>query len=377
MKLNRNINPLGPCIVIYRGPLERSRIATILKALLRDEARVSFLWVYPGVFTARLNEIFSNFFSDFSGVEWQILNHRWTDIFRTRRTIKELTSVSVVSHLVLIGDSAALVFPRGVSKRITWFINGIPEERNLRWRWLANIVARAQWGLYQLAIRPDRIVTVSTRMSKHVRAFFPTAETFAVPTCVDRQVFSLKTTVPKRSGLFCYLGTGAPWQALDRLSLLWQEIAKQDESLLFRVISRDPRCRVLGAGIATNRIEFVQSDRFQDVAAFLNECEAGFLIREDNIVNRVSFPTKMAEYLASGCWVVVSDLDWDASDVIRRFECGYLVKEDTNFSQVAHDILQFRKVTKESLPSAVNQAAIELDEVIWSGKLADFLRKQK
>jgi len=225
-------------------------------------------------------------------------------------------------------------------------------------------------------IRPNEIVTVSSRMSDHVSRFFPNVRKFAAPTCADSALFASHRPELRQRGLFCYLGTGAPWQALDKLSLLWQEIARQDNSIRFRVISRDPRCRVLARGLDAERIEFVQSEKFEEVAEFLHACEAGFLIREDHIINRVSFPTKAAEYLAAGCWVVVSDLDWDASDYIRRFECGYLVSEEKGAYHAAKGILNFHRSANESLAQAVRQAARELDNANWVRVLTDFLKSR-
>lgn len=361
------------CVLVYRGPLERSRVAFLLRAVSRQHRKICFVWIFPGRVTSRTRENFKDFSADFSHVQWHILNHKWADFFDTKQALKRIVRVNRVSHLVLIGGSAALFSRVFQANRITWCINGVPEERQLDGGRLGGFLARAEWWLYKMAVRPDEVITVSTRMARYVSRFFPNVRMFAAPTCADRALFVSHKPEIRQRGLFCYLGTGAPWQALGKLSLLWQEIARQDPAIRFRVISRDPRSRVLADGLDAGRIEFVQSDKFHEVAEFLHGCEAGFLIREDHIINRVSFPTKVAEYLAAGCWVVISDLDWDASDYVREHACGYLVEDGNDVELSAGSILNFQRFAGNRVADSVRVAANELDTRVWIDKLADFL----
>jgi hypothetical protein len=62
------------------------------------------------------------------------------------------------------------------------------------------------------------------------------------------------------------------------------------------------------------------------VHKFLQEGRLGFLIREDNLVNQVSFPIKFGEYLSAGLHVVSSDFNWAISDFIKSNGGGILIE---------------------------------------------------
>jgi hypothetical protein len=179
-----------------------------------------------------------------------------------------------------------------------------------------------------------------------------------------------------RNGIFVYLGTGAPWQALDRLALLWKAIHRIDKSIRFRVISRDNRTKILGHAIAPTHIEFVGSDDSHVVARYLHESEVGFLIRRNDIVNVVSFPTKLAEYLAAGCWVVTTRLDWDITDLHRQYQIGYEVGENPDWDESAKDILSFRtKIDVIALMQSISTVASKMEKNTCIAHLKMYLRQ--
>jgi hypothetical protein len=51
---------------------------------------------------------------------------------------------------------------------------------------------------------------------------------------------------------------------------------------------------------------FIQSLKSNEVAEKLRENDIGILVREKSIVNEVSFPVKLGEYLAAGLPVVIN-----------------------------------------------------------------------
>jgi glycosyltransferase involved in cell wall biosynthesis len=363
------------CWVVYRGPLERSRLAFILQSLGTLYVQMHIIWVFPGKWTDRVQQVYSEFSSDFPSARWTVLRHTLKDFFKTKHQIRLIAGTDTSSAVVaLVGDSACLFANCFTRTNPIWFINGIPEEKTLQGSLRGSLESRVQWALYRFLIRPSKIVTVSTRMSAYVARHFPGIPIMAAPTCVDTSTFAFQgKTEPDRKGWFCYLGTGAAWQALDQLSLLWQAIHQKDKSIRFRVISRDPRCQVLTTGIPSSNIEFVQSEHFKEVASYLHHSEVGFLIRRDNIINRVSFPTKLAEYLASGCWVVVTNLDWDASNYVERHQVGYLGELSKSTEQLAEEILAFRARKDATLAQRIVECTKSLDRTVWINKVNQFL----
>jgi glycosyltransferase involved in cell wall biosynthesis len=365
---------MNTCIVIYRGPLERSRLAFIFETLATLFAKIKFLWLLPHPkFYNDENRRFDEFIKDFTDIEFSIIPSGLKEIVQVRKQIKA-KYIAEDTPVFMVGLSTPFFIPQREFRKKIWFINGIPEEKLLHKNTQSvKIRAWLSWKLLEWFAKPDLIVTVSQRMSIYVSRNFPKTQFFAAPTCVDLTLFKKNEKSARK--YFTYLGSGAPWQNLGLLSTIWQEIHKQDATIHFRVISRDSRTRVLSKGIKSDRIEFVGSEEFEKIAGFLSESLVGFLIRKNNLVNRVSFPTKLAEYLASGCWVVASDLDWDVSDLIDKFQVGYLVNPLSSPSSIASEILSKKRefTSNPTLERSIDQALEILQREYWIQKTKDIL----
>jgi len=190
-------------------------------------------------------------------------------------------------------------------------------------------------------------------------------KTISIPLCVDLERFQIKQNVKRK--YYTYTGSGAPWQNLSQLSEVWGSLHKLDENIRFRVISRDPRAIALGDKVPKEAIEFVGTSDLDELAAYLEQAEVGFLIRQDSLVNRVSFPTKLSEYFASGAWVVSSDIDWDVADIIKKHSVGILVPPSWSSDQIATRILESRTdfIDKDRLEKRLTNAIKELSKVYW------------
>lgn len=365
------------CLLIYRGPLERSRLTFIFESLGLLFEKVEFIWLLPhSKFYNKDNKRFDDFIKKFPSIEFSIINSESSKVLGVRKKLKRKLEHSNVP-LFMIGLSTPFFVPQGFSSKIIWFINGIPEEKLLHNNSITvKVRAWMSWKLVKIYSKPDLIVTVSTRMGKYVNEKFPEIPFYAVPTCVDHSIFKSKENKGRK--YFTYLGSGAPWQNLDVLSKIWQEIHKLEPNIQFRVISRDSRTKILAEGIGKNRIEFVGSEDFEEIAEFLSESLVGFLIREDNLVNRVSYPTKMAEYLASGSWVVSSDIDWDVGDLIRKYEVGLLVKPKSDPSVIATEILSKIGVgyDTDDFAKKIDQALEVLHKEYWVDRFQGILKKK-
>lgn len=363
------------CLIIYRGPLERSRLAFIFDSMdpLFDE--LSFLWLLPHEkFYNENNKRFDEFIIDFPRITYSVISAGSKDILTDRKKIRQLGKET--DTIVMVGLTTPFFVPNDISLKKIWFINGIPEEKLLHNNTF-NVKAGAwlRWNLLKSFAKPDIIITVSTRMSAYVSEYFPDVALFAAPTCVDLSVFKNSEVNPRN--YFTYLGSGAPWQNLALLSKIWQEIHNQNPNIKFRVISRDTRTQILSTGIAPSSIEFVGSENFEEIADFLKESEVGFLIRENNLINRVSFPTKLAEYLASGSWVVASDIDWDISDIIKKYDVGLLINPESKVKEIAAEILEKRKGVEDGrqLKLNIEKSLLVLHREYWIKETQSFFSR--
>lgn len=353
--------------VIYRGPLERSRLSYLLESAALQYGAVNFIWIFPGVMTAQRLEAYKSYIKTQPVAREFVINKPLKSFFGTRAAIRKIIS-DPCDTVLCIGFSAIWFSSVVKFKRLIWCVNGIPEEKELT-SGMPKLISRLNWFVCRLFARPDLIVVVSSGMQKLVSRHMGSTPIFVAPTCVDIGTFR-KQGATRR--YFTYLGTGAAWQALDLLSELWQRIHYLDSTIRFRVISRDPRANVLAKNISPANIEFVGSNDFEQVAQWLNEAEAGFLVRRDNLINRVSFPTKLAEYLAAGAWVVSSDFDWEVKEHIEAHGCGVLIG-DIN-EEAAKKILQFYKASgSDTVRKGIVACADSLDRKRWVSLLNERL----
>lgn len=360
---------MGKQLIIYRGPLERSRLALLVPAITAA-GTTTFIWVYPLEISERKQSAFKKLMAQFKLAEIKIFKDSFPKNYLINSKLKRYSDAAfeVIHFIGFRSFYYSLPFK---TQRKIWYVNGIPEEILLHGTGLINrLKCKLQWNSLKSRKAPDVIVPVSEPMGKLLRKRLYDSEIFVVPITVDTDIF-IDYNNNKR--YLTYLGTGAPWQALDLLEDLWFHLFKQDNTLVFRVISKDPRTTVLGKRIPVENIEFVASSDFKIIAGYLNEALLGFLIRRNILVNNVSFPTKYGEYIASGAHVVLSNIDWDLNKYSVKHETGVIVNLERSPDAQADAVLTFLRKISVDAPKKVNlkAAADELSNANWVGKLTN------
>lgn len=353
--------------IFYRGPLERSRLGFLLELFLTTGLKLKLYWLLPHPkFQNENHRVFEPFMEDYPAVEFEIISARFSEVWLIRKKVKKILKNYPEGTTVCIGFTAPFFLPLKKLTTQVWCINGIPEESLLhRNSLLKRMQVGLKWKMIGKLYSPDLVITVSNRMNIYVSQKIPNSKFISIPLCVDLDRFHNKGQESKR--YFTYSGSGAPWQNLQQLSEVWGSLFQLDSTIKFRVITRDPRARVLGSQVPNHAIEFVGTSNLDELAGFLKEAEVGFLIRKDSLVNRVSFPTKLSEYLASGAWAVISDIDWDVADMISKYQVGVLVNPTDSSEKIAKEILT-KKTTfsqDEDFESRMSLAVAELGKSHW------------
>jgi glycosyltransferase involved in cell wall biosynthesis len=356
--------------MVYRGPVERARLATLLLAAQATGRQITFAWLNTRALTADFLGRFVDFIRRFDGVRWEVLNGSLGFAVRTRARLMELLQPG--EPVFAIGASA-LPFAAALGRRpLLWSINGIPEEagtHSTSLRTSAGVEAR--WRLMRAMPSPDLVVTVSARMSNLVKERGIGRAFIAVPLVVDLDTFV--DLGRARTIAHAYQGWGAPWQNLDETAAIWRAIAARSPEARFRVISRDPRCRVLVDGIVPSRVDVVGVETPGEVNALLNDVQCGSLFRRPGVINEVAFPTKFGEYLGAGCAVMTTRLGWDLSEIVERSGCGVLVQPGTPPDVAAASIEAFR--ASLPAPRALRRAAHQLDQASAVASLSLAIQK--
>lgn len=134
--------------------------------------------------------------------------------------------------------------------------------------------------------------------------------------CLSRQLFENKSYVMPcyneelnssiifekdySKNVFCYVGSLDLWQCFDQVAKVYKMIEDKYSDTKIKVLTFDvARAEtILGKyGIKNSIIKCVPKE---EVVNELKEVKYGFVLRDDNIVNRVATPTKLSSYLSAG-----------------------------------------------------------------------------
>lgn len=131
---------------------------------------------------------------------------------------------------------------------------------------------------------------------------------------------------------FTYVGSLDLWQCFEETVDTYIEIEKRISNSQFKVLTFEVEKAksILKKKGAKNYI--VKQVPKEQVKQELTECTYGFIIREDNIVNRVATPTKVSSYLSAGVIPIFSSCLDDLKKISDKYQIGYALenKNDVN-----------------------------------------------
>lgn len=119
-----------------------------------------------------------------------------------------------------------------------------------------------------------------------------------------RKEWGIRDTTP----VLVFSGYRMHWQKIDDIIALFKKCDRTGEDVFFAFFcNTDPDFE------ASLKQEFPRGNyivtylSFAEYFRHLCACDAGFLMRDDNLVNRVAFPNKFSDYLNAGLLVAVGD----------------------------------------------------------------------
>ncbi len=106
-----------------------------------------------------------------------------------------------------------------------------------------------------------------------------------------------------------YAGSLAPWQEIPRLLSIMARAMAEDSALRLLLVTPSPRgteAALSKAGVRRARTHVVSPEADRVIETLL-AADIGVLLRRPALANHLAFPTKVAEYLAAGLWILGSD----------------------------------------------------------------------
>ena len=258
-------------------------------------------------------------------------------ITRSSRRIKSLYAHN--SECIL----AAIILGRLLRVRVTADIHGDEVEENIAvngwnrggirhrfWRWLEGVVTRT----------PDLAVCVSSAHQEHVtKEYGRRGPTVVIPCCVGQQSIAgsadrledvASLGLPSDGHIWLlYSGSSSKWQMLDAMAAFHRSLTGQDMKANFLLLIADPKSIPSVKGLfreSPSGSVVVLSVPHAEVARLSRVAHAALLFREDVPLNRISSPTKFAEYLASGLPVIITPSVGDYSKATSDHKLGQVVE---------------------------------------------------
>ena len=251
---------------------------------------------------------------------------------------------------------AAKLYVRGYRKIIMWIQGVEPEESfmahksQIRFK----ILSLMEKQILQRALF---VFFVSQEMKKHFETkyqmTFDDNHIYCMP-CMNTQIhkdcFLTKNKYEKN--YFAYIGSLAVWQKFEETVDVYKKI--EDSGLpntkLFVYTSEgDKAKKVLELkGIKNYYVGFVKNEELKNE---LKHLKYGFIIREDNAVNRVATPTKISTYLSCGMIPIYSrclkDFDRIADNMV------YVIPDDSNVIEKVNSE-RYKSISPETIYNEYN-----------------------
>jgi hypothetical protein len=123
-----------------------------------------------------------------------------------------------------------------------------------------------------------------------------------------------------------FSGSNSLWHSFDLMIKNIGILLKYNSKIKCLILSKDPYLFDTLKSTFKDRIivKWVESD---SVISLLKLCDYGYVFRENTITNNVASPVKIAEYLAAGLRIIISNNIIDYSRLINDNNLGFVIDE--------------------------------------------------
>lgn len=386
MRLKRRISATASTALSRLSPARVRRMfgimALVLNGALKRKSTV-FLAPYPDVENERdgfarrvaaIDSLFAERNKLYTTLSWTRKGKPFYRKVDNNTTVLALSAYNPIEILfflllsLLAGDIYihSIYWLDGVTRRTLLYLpivrktldlhGAVPEEARILFARDSSRYERIE----ELAVRHcDRLVAVSKAMRKHMLRKYPflsEGRFIILPQCgEDAAAFSTEHDARDetyRQGRIevVYAGGLQPWQQIESM---FDVIAEMPDRARWLIYTPEPeRARRLIAGrVKDLRCVTVDSAAPEEMPAIYSRCHFGFVLREDNVVNNVSCPTKLMEYIRLGIIPVLNSPHiGDFEDMSLRyisledFRAGRLPSPDERIGMVGWNRALYEKM---------------------------------
>ena len=237
--------------------------------------------------------------------------------------------------------------------------------------------------------KADYIFCVSDTLKKYTQEQYHIKNTkiSVIPCCINPNIFqfnsTLRKTMRKKLNLenkivIVYNGTMKKWQLPLKMIEIFRIIKKQVKSAVFLIITQEQKIikkYLISSGLQAKKDYLIFTVPPEKIAGYLMSGDVGLLLREDNLLNNVAFPTKFAEYLACGNLILTSPAVSDIKNLVIRYQLGAVIDNlDSNhsISTSIRECLDFLMAEKEAIKIRLSRTS--RDFLSWDKYLPEIIK---
>jgi len=272
--------------------------------------------------------------------------------FKIRKLLKASDTYYVQS---LYNFLWTMFFPIKKNKKIVWDTHGaVPEElsfynKHIMSRWFG-------WAERKLALRSDLVLSVTKSMLNYLSGKYPkiTKNSIVYPIinkqlladAVAEQVDILRKELDIKANetVFIYSGSLVKWQRFDDIL----KIIKSLENPNYRFIVLTGQLEEAKQKIADHSLTekiILRTAKLDELPNYYSLAHAGFILRDNHILNNVAAPTKLLEYMYYGVIPIV-----DYEKIGDFFDLGY---EYVSYNAVANDMQPIKSKKNSEIITAM------------------------
>lgn len=235
-------------------------------------------------------------------------------IIETRDLLFEVESNSYIVAITH-GDAYQIKKKNPKSRLVTWFQGVGPEEYiMLHGKTVKSFLVKklSEFWERKALTQSDIRIFVSEAMLDHYKSKYQIPiENYLIIPCYNKALnkdLIIESSSKYENLSFVYAGSLYKWQCIEKTLEVFREVEKIDSSAHLTLLTKEEaEARQIAElyGIKSFDVKYVS---LQELDKELAKYKYGFLLREDNIVNRVATPTKMNSYLSVGIIPIYSNV---------------------------------------------------------------------
>jgi len=209
----------------------------------------------------------------------------------------------------------------------------------------------------------DKIICISNEFRRHYLKEYKISKDkiSVVPCCVDSSIFHFSEGIRRKIReklklreelVFVYCGSMKYLQMIKSIIKFFKGIYRLDKEVFFLILTNEfKRAEKIAQneGIPIESYKIL-SVKHNQVPLYLNASDIGIILREKNMVNKVACPTKFAEYMACGLYIVLTDGIGDISKIVAEKKIGEVLPtlEKAEMKLASNNILYRKKEIQNS-----------------------------